>query len=725
MVLVVGAARRRPQDSRGTSTHPDPAGRRAGTTEVRADIQGLRAIAVLLVVAFHLWPSRLTGGYVGVDVFFVISGFLITAHLVGRPPASGRDLAGFWARRIRRLLPASLLVLAVTLGASRLIAPGLTWAATARETAAAALYVENWALATSAVDYLAADAEPTPVQHFWSLSVEEQFYLVWPVLVAVLVWLATRRFFRQATRRRIPTRAVLAVGMGAVFVGSLAYSVLLTASDPARAYFVTPTRAWEFAAGGLVAVLAPGGAARLGDRARTTLAWAGLAAIVVAGVTFTVATPFPGSAALLPVLGTAVVIAARAESRSSPAALWRRPGVRWTGDASYSIYLWHWPLVVLVPNLGSGGFGVLDAALVVVATVLLAGLTKRYVEDRFRFPQGSVSLASAYRLAVVGMTVVVALALVQHREATSREDAARDRLAVALARGAPCFGAVAIVAGPADCPVDPDAPVVPDLALAAQDRSDAYPDDCFTGAPYDGRRTCTYGDGPTKVALVGNSHAGQWLPALQRIADQRGWTITTYLISYCNVTGARLALPDPEQSDNCIDYGRWVLEQTKASAYDLVITSERQSALVEGRDWVGTQRAAQAAYRDYLRHWADSGARVVVLQDQVVPDRSVGRVPECLAAADGDVDVCSWRQDQPIPSDPDVYRWMDPLDAAARELDDPRVGRVQTQDLLCSDGTCRPVVGTVVTFFDASHVTATYAATMAPYLDERIRRATG
>ena len=161
-------------DTAGPARHatghaPLHAGRPQDRT--RADIQGLRAVAVLLVVLFHLFPGRVTGGYVGVDVFFVISGFLITAHLLRRPPTGRADLAAFWARRVRRLLPASLTVLAVTLVASRLVAPDITWAATAHEAGAAALYVENWSLARSAVDYLAADAAPTPVQHFWSLSV--------------------------------------------------------------------------------------------------------------------------------------------------------------------------------------------------------------------------------------------------------------------------------------------------------------------------------------------------------------------------------------------------------------------------------------------------------------------------------------------------------------------------------------------------------------------------
>ncbi|WP_088289003.1 acyltransferase family protein [Kineosporia sp. A_224] len=710
----------------GTRPPPDTAARPARQDGLRPDIQGLRALAVGLVVAFHVSPSAVRGGYVGVDVFFVISGFLITSHLVTRPPRCARDLGAFWARRLRRLLPVALLVLLVTLVASRLVAPALTWAATAREAVASALYVENWVLAQSAVDYLAADAQPTAVQHFWSLSVEEQFYLGWPLLVGAMLWLSRR----DAVRRRLPLgfRGLLGSVMVVVLAASLATSVHLTATDPARAYFVTPTRVWEFAVGGLLAVVVAGRADRstsVPHGVRAALAWAGLAAVLGAGLLYTGATPFPGTAALLPVLGTALVIAARADGPGSPDRLWRLPGVRWSGDASYSIYLWHWPLVVLVPAATGAALGPVGAVAVVAATLVLSALTKTHVEDRFRGLPPAAPLAASYRLAAAGMAVVVLVGGAQLLETRLRDAAARGEVAAALAGGGSCFGAAAAVRAPQDCPPAGDRQLVPELGLAAQDRSDAYPDGCFTGAPYDGRATCTYGDGPVKVALVGNSHAGQWLPALQRLAEKNDWTITTYLISYCTVSRVPLRLATAEQERNCARYADWVLTQTSGSAYDLVVTSERQSAQVRGQDWPGTLRAATAAYTDYLRQWADSGATVVVLQDQVVPDDETRRVPECLARNDLDVDACSWPARPPVPTDPDAPRFMDPLYDAARALDHPRVRWVDTHDLLCPDGTCRPVVGGVVTLFDGSHYTATYAATMAPVLDERIRRALG
>src|SRR4051812_33629482 len=242
---------------------------------VRPEIQGLRAVAVAVVVVCHFWPSALPGGFVGVDVFFAISGFLITSHLLREAAATGRvALAGFWARRARRILPAALLVLGVCALATLAWVPEVDRAQFFAEIRASAFYVENWQLAHTAVDYFAAGQGPSPVQHFWSLSAEEQFYLVWPVLILA------------AGRRSLSALA-------AVTAGSLAYSLYKTGADPAAAYFVTPTRAWEFGLGGLLAFAS-------GRRPRPLVAAAGLVAIAVAAATFSADTAFPGVAALLP-----------------------------------------------------------------------------------------------------------------------------------------------------------------------------------------------------------------------------------------------------------------------------------------------------------------------------------------------------------------------------------------------------------------------------------------
>jgi peptidoglycan/LPS O-acetylase OafA/YrhL len=733
--------------------HPPGASPDAAQTRgFRLDIQGLRAIAVTLVLAFHLWPELVTGGYVGVDAFFVISGFLITAHLLEHPPRRTRDLLEFWGRRIRRLLPAALLVLAATALASRLLAPETRWAATAGEIIASALYVQNWALAGSSVDYLAAEEPPTPVQHYWSLSVEEQFYVVWPVLLLAAFWAIRRWNLRAAATARLV--------MLVVAVGSLLYSVSATAAEPASAYFVTPTRMWELAIGGCIATLPPipawagSGGRRAWALASDGLAWAGIAMVLLAGVAFTPETPFPGSAALLPVLGTGLAILAASEGRWSPTRILRWRPIQHIGDTSYSIYLWHWPLIVLWPDVFDE-ITPLGAAAIIALTLGLATLSKVYVEDAVRFRPSFQPVRVTFRLAVVGMLVVSLMGGAQLFEATVRLDQA---LATAAgdpgddgdpgdesgtpgvpagatatpgtdtgdatpapdasdpAVGSPgiqtCTGAASIVRGFDACPQDPAGKMVPSPIAAATDRSDAYPDGCFNYAPFGSRRTCTYGNGPIKVALVGNSHAGQWLPAMQALAKRNGWTVTTYIASQCNVTDAALEFYSAAKTQGCLDWGQWVMSRTRGDAYDLVVISERQSVPTDNDGWDGTRAVAEAGFTAYLRRWSDAGTNVAVLQDTPYPGKTLGSVPDCLARHAKNQLACA--------GTPDSWRPMDPLFSAALATPMPGITPIDARRFLCTDTICPAVIGTLIAYFDASHMTATYARSIAPYIEAEL-----
>jgi peptidoglycan/LPS O-acetylase OafA/YrhL len=642
-----------------------------------------------------------------VDVFFVISGFLITSHLVRRPPRDWHGLAAFWGRRIRRLLPAAFLVLAATAIASRLVAPPTQWGAIAKEIISSALYAQNWVLASSSVDYLAAENAPTPTQHFWSLSVEEQFYLFWPVLVSAAVWLAGKR--------RLNSRRLLFGAMLSVVVLSLMFSITATASEPGSAYFITPTRMWELGLGGLVALAAPALVQRASQATRAALAWIGVAAIVSAGALYTGSTPFPGYAALVPVAGTALVIFVSAEGRLSPTALMGNRPVQWLGEVSYSVYLWHWPLIVLLPYVSGGDLGWLDNSLVLTATLVLAGLSKTFVEDRFRFPSGQQGLAPTYRFAAVGMVLLAAVGGVQLVEVSHRTAHAEQQLAARASNGDPCFGAAAIAKGFDECVPDPQVPVVPEPSLAKEDRADAYADGCWSNEPFTRRPVCTYGDGPTKVALVGNSHAGQWLPALQVLAERNDWTISTYLVSRCNPTSVPLQFNTEEKTANCSAYGEYVLDETSGDAFDLVITSERQSVPVQGESWDTTERPAIEGYRQYLYRWAASGANVLVIKDPPFPGNTIDSIPDCLAENPGKPQKCS--------GTPEKWHWMDPVTVAATELEQPKIHAVDMDKYFCADGSCPAVVGSVVTYFDASHITATYAKTLAPYLEGPILKA--
>ena len=683
----------------------------------RADIQALRALAVSLVFGYHLWPDRLPGGFVGVDVFFVISGFLITSHLLSHPPTSAADLTSFWSRRVKRLLPASLLVLAVTLVASRLVAPETQWENTARQTAASTLYVGNWLLAGDSVDYLAAENAATPVQHFWSLSVEEQFYFVWPVLVGLLAWWAVR-----SGRRR-----TVLVGLSAIALVSFGSSLWTTATAPAAAYFVTPTRAWEFALGGVLACVVTGTdpddpnshrSWRLTPRGRGIVAGGGLLGIGLAALLYSGATAFPGWAAALPTLGAVAVLAAGMTTTDGPLGrVLAVPGLRWLGDVSYSVYLWHWPLIVLLPFV-SGPLGLVDKAAIVVTTLVLAALTKRFVEDRFRstqLPAGRVFLAAA-----LGMAVVLALSAAQLAETGWRQHRAESAVQQAQETQDPCLGAGTLLDADGCRGVTYDT-IVPAPAQAADDRSAAYEDvggrSCWSSAPGFEVVRCTFGpaDGTKRVALVGNSHAGQWLPTLEALAERDHFQITTYLASRCAFAEVDQNLPTTGQSVAC---RQWVDQVTAALVdgdYDAVVLTTRMSASARGSaNPQQSHDAYQRGYEAVLRKLSGR-ASLLVLRDTPAPgDAGVASAPDCVAEHLDALDACAGPRVDWVPDEP--------VQAAFAKVRPKRSVFLDLNDAICAKQTCAAVVGGVLVYSDGSHLTATYARTLAPALGPDLDR---
>lgn len=675
-------------------------------THFRLDIQGLRAIAVGLVVIYHLLPHRITGGFIGVDVFFVISGFLITSHLIKHPPRKAKEFGTFWLRRIKRLIPASMLVLFATVLAVRVLTPESFWRDNTLQTIASAFYSQNWYLLSTSVDYMAEDNAPTAVQHYWSLAVEEQFYVLWPLCIGALWWFAVRK-------KLIPKRFVL-VGVSLIVVLSCAYSIYLTSVEPGVAYFSTFTRAWELALGAVVA-LVPAPRERFSSSlAAAAIAWAGIAGIVGAGMAFDSSTPFPGYHAALPVVGTAMVIWVAATSRYSPAALLSSKPFQFLGAHSYSIYLWHWPILVLLPFV-SGPLGALDLVAVALATIILSMLTKKYVEDAFRKTLDVSPLITPLRFLGVATVTVALIAGGVTAEAHFREQSANVSLEVARQGSIPCFGAAALMDRQGDCRYQAERKLILSPALAKDDKSAAYEDGCWSTEPYVKKPTCTYGTGKTKVALVGNSHAGHWLPALEKLAAQKDWTITTFLVSRCNPTGAPLKFDAEVKSQGCADYGKWVLDKTAHGQFDLIITSERQSVPVVGHTFATTEAPARTGYENYLDRWTNSKTPIVVIRDTPFPGATLKNIPDCVATARNANVECSGSTDK--------WKWMDPLADAAVEGRYKNVAVIDPTSYFCQDGTCPAVIGGVIVYFDASHITATFAETLTPFLEKDLDKA--
>lgn len=665
-------------------TAPARSGRR-----FRPEIQGLRAVAVLLVLVYHLDPALLPGGYVGVDVFFVISGFLITS-LLYREAAEGRVwIARFYVRRVRRLLPAATTVLLVTGAAAFFVLPVTRLADTAWQLVASAAYVENLYLARQAVDYLAADAPPSPVQHFWSLSVEEQFYLVWPLLF--VVWTLARR------RRRAGVRTLAAV-LGSVLVLSLACSVLLTAQEAASAYFWPATRAWELAVGGLLAIgLAHGG---LPERWRVPLGWLGLAAIALSALAYDDATPFPGWAALLPVLGSAGVIAAESSpERLAVSRLLETAPARWVGDVSYSLYLWHWPLIVFALVLtGRSGLGPVAAVLVAAASLLLAWATKVWVEDPVR-DRGLVRRGrSALAVAVAGAVTVAAVGGAVYTRADQEGSVPFDPR---VHTGPAALGQAPQGHPPYPSPVDAedDVPALYERDCQAS-HSDTVPED-----------PCVYGpeDADEDVAVLGDSHSAQWVTALEGIAEQRGWRVHVYTKSSCAFTDTVVRGPDGGEYTACRDWNRAVVGQLRELRPDLVVTSS-STASAPARE-VSPEEDLASMAEGMVRLWEE----VAAVSGEVVAIRDTPRarrdVVECVAANTEDPAVCERPEPEAL-ADPDAQ------EEAARSFD--RVHLIDLTDRFCADGRCPAVIGNVMVYRDAGHVTSTYIGMLTEDLAARL-----
>jgi len=680
----------------------------------RADIQGLRAIAVGIVVLYHFWGHYLPGGFVGVDVFFVISGFLITSHLISKPPKTLLDVAQFWMRRVKRLIPASFLVILCSVAGIWIFAPQTLWQDWGLQAIAATFYFQNWFLALTKVDYLAEGDAPSPFQHFWSLSAEEQFYFVWPVLIGLLV-LAALKYKKNP-------KVIILGGIGVIFLVSFAFSMYATATDPGAAYFSTFTRVWEFSAGALVAALGAKAHAATTDRLALVGSWGGILAIAFSAVMFSGQMPFPGYIAAFPVFGTALVLLCNSTHKYSPKIFLDTKLFQFFGDNSYAIYLWHWPLLVLVPFMVDD-FKWPQKFAALALTLILAVVTQKLVEVRFKKFIDTSAILSAPRFLAAGSLVLALFAgafyVTSTRVTEDAQDINKSLAQVEKTVGDECFGASALSdsCDKPDAAQTADQPVAPAPVAAKTDKPVVYKDDCFASQTTDfqDRPVCHYGKGDIKVALVGNSHAGQWFPALNTLAQEHGWQIDTYLANRCAIMGEEQKFDDQASVEGCGDLGGWVTDEIKKEDYDLVITSNRQSVPVSGHSMESSQDPATDAYEKLMGDWADTGAEVAVIHDTSWPGATLDNVPDCVAKNSSDPDECSGDADEWIPQDPQID--------AVKSLEDPDIVQVDMNDQLCEDGTCYSVIGGIVAYWDHSHLSATYAQSLSDTLGSRMEKA--
>jgi peptidoglycan/LPS O-acetylase OafA/YrhL len=684
-------------------------GRASGPVPARArrdDLQGLRAIAVLLVVLNHAGVPGLRGGYVGVDVFFVLSGFLITGLLLAGVEERGRvPLADFYTRRALRILPAA----ALTLVATDVVAHQLLNFVRARDAVSdsiwASVFAANVHFAQTAGGYFAQGQPPSPVQNFWTLAVEEQFYLVWPLLLTLAIVGA-----RLARGRAL---AVIAVAGVASFV----WSILSTESSPTTAYFSTLTRVWELALGAALAIIARR-VTRMPGALQVASGWAGLACIALAAVFFSASTAYPGYAALLPTIGAALVIAAgirrEAPRRAAAAALSAGP-LRYVGDRSYALYLWHWPVLVIAADyaghdLTTGTRLGLVCGAFALSVVSYATFENPIRHMRWRPPRGLL-LWPASGIVVLALAVPILVSVdrtaarVEAASAAVRPAMLKDPAApqtVSLRAAAPLPAVVAAVAASTrNAPLP--SPLTPPVDSLRGDFYNFLPG-CSPGRGQTSSSVCKLGDQSAvkTIAVFGDSHAQMWMPAILNMALRDSWAVVPFVKDGC-IPRTWLV------SGDCGTWYGWATARISALRPDVV--------LIVG-SWAGTATPVKAVapIGTLSAAMRKVAASVIVVGD--APNQTRDPV-DCLLAAGSTMATCTAR------GKPAQLKASSAISAAANAR---HVGYMDTVGWFCArpagstDLLCPLVVNTTITAVDRGHISQTYALELAPSFRASFRR---
>lgn len=691
----------------------------------RSDIEGLRALAVAAVLLYHFGVPGVGGGFVGVDVFFVISGFLITSLLVEERTRTGHvSIKRFYARRARRLLPISTTVIIATAVAGVIWLPATRLNDLAEEVRAAAIFAANLLFADRGTDYLTVTLV-SPLQHYWSLAVEEQFYLLWPGLIA-LVTLGARN-----VRHRI------AWAMGVIIICSFVASALLTERSPSWSYFGLHTRAWELGIGALLACLTATTDAVL-PRLRAALGWVGLAGIAASVVTFGAVDIFPGYAVALPVLSTAAVLIAGDRTPGSPATvLLRHKPLQYVGTRSYSLYLWHWPVLVIAEGHLLRSLTFMEKLVAIGAVLALSEVGFRAIEQPVRQSRALVrrpvvSLAMGGALVALGVSAAATLASYRPDLSTGVVAAAPlvevttptlattspDVVDATTTTAAPTPPKPIVTVGARALQAVVDAleqTVVPDnlrpsLRWARQDAPPTYGDGCHEFRNSHVQTDCIFGDlnGDITIALWGDSHAAQWFTPLNNIATERGWRLVSLTQGTCAfIDVLTYDLINNRPLSNCSPWRDGVRQRMRDEGVDVVLVSQTYGLI-----------AADDKQHFDVQHWRDNlpalieslradGIEPIVIAD--TPDPASG-VPDCIAHHRHNITACASTMYNS--SDVPIVEQIRAISTAVG------VSYIEPGEWLCDDdGQCPAIIGDILAYRDSEHLSDTIAAWLTPVMD--------
>ncbi|WP_422935371.1 acyltransferase family protein [Sinomonas sp. P47F7] len=655
----------------------------------RRDIQGLRAIAVCAVLVYHANPLWLPGGYVGVDVFFVISGFLITLQLLRRQErTNSQSLRDFYARRIRRLLPVAVFVLLASLVAAKLLLPPLMLIDVGDDARATALYLSNMWFAFNGTDYL-ANQSPSLFQHYWSLAVEEQFYLLWPLLLLLL---------KGKNRLTLATVVVLTV---ASFIGCS----LLTFGHKPYAFFSLPSRAWEFGVGAMVAMLVPK-LTTVPKILALFLGWIGLGGIAASLFLFSDLTAFPGWVASIPVAATALVVATGVSphGRSGVEVLLGLKPLQVLGNISYSLYLWHWPVFLIAGFITNHSADPAVAIALIAGSLILALLSFTFIEQPFR--DMSFLKERTYRsYGFSAVATVVALAASFVFGTPGRLDTGRPAESISE------FSARD------ELPISSFVPsnMKPSLMEARNSVAAVFNDGCHVAVAPVSSPTCSYGapNSSQTIVLFGDSHAAQWFTPLAASAEASGRHLISLTKSAC--PSVSMTTTNENLGAEYFQCDAWrinAIERIRRIRPQVVVVANwanhyRQSGVYEG-DFVKAWESGLQKLSDEL----PSGTKMIIIGDNPTWTTAPNL---CLSAHLEDVGVCSLL---PHTIERDIY-------AVERTAARQKGGVfLPVADWLCPNR-CGLVFGNVLAYRDDHHITNSLAQALQPRLDEALAQTLG
>ena len=605
-------------------------------------IQALRAVAAVLVVIYHAKVT--SGGYIGVDIFYVISGFLITGLLLRELDGTGSlALKAFYLRRVKRLLPASFFVLFVTAIVAWTVYPTTLRHGLGKDIAAAGAYVSNYLFALWQMDYQNLNSTPPVVIHYWSLAVEEQFYLFWPFIILAL--------YRYGARRAV------FFGVVAITAASFLLSLFLTPREPIWSFYSLPTRAWELGIGALLLFIPK----RI--RFSSNYGWAALGLILFGTLTFTDKTPFPGTAALVPVIGTAFAIASLNNWPRAMNRFGNLKVVQWLGEISYPLYLWHWPVLV-IPSVAWGRSLVAHELLIcVLLTALLADLTHRFIEDPIRYSKPHPRLIIKSGAAATAASLVMGGAIYL---------SFNDRIDLDNGRS---YSVTELIKRPV-----------------------IYDDNCHVNNGQTVSPECSYGDrgAKRKIVLFGDSHAAQWFPALERLANENNFELISLTKSACPGPAVEKVDSGEYKNADCFAWRDNSLERiAKLKPYAVIFSGFQHFQVPDGyssrREW---WQAGQRRTLDSLR---GNATHIVYITDTPHPQQDI---PACLAG--GVISDC----DDSEPSEP---------------ISIPGLKVVNPTPWLCTDK-CSSVINENVAYRDGSHISIAMSESLAQPLGQALKR---